>query len=187
MSETRIVSEGSRGPRGPEGPRGHRGEEGPTGPTGPGGGGGGSTGPTGSTGPAGAAGATGATGPLNEDQPSYLPGIWTETSWATPSDQAMTNGSVSGGVPVPVGGSIVGIACQLKQAIAAGSLTVTILADNVPIATLVLTTGSPTFTTFTPGVNVFSAGQLITAELAASADESPVSSIDVSVQWSPAT
>jgi hypothetical protein len=184
MSETRIVSEGRQGPRGPEGPRGPSGSIGPTGPTGGGGGGGGSTGPTG---PAGAAGATGATGPLNEDQPSYLPGLWTETSWATPSDQAMTNGTVSGGVPVPIGGSIVGIACQLKLAITAGSLTITILADSVPIASLVLTTGSPTFTTFAPGVNVFSAGQLITAELAASADEAPVSSIDVSVQWSPAT
>lgn len=75
MSETKIVSDGSRGPRGE---RGHRGPTGPTGPsgsgaTGPTGPGVGSTGPTGSTGSTGATGSTGstgATGPASSGQPT---------------------------------------------------------------------------------------------------------------------
>jgi hypothetical protein len=82
-------------------------------------------------------------------------------------------------------GSIVGIVVQLKQAITAGSLTVTVLDNGNPIASLVMTTGSPTFITFQAGENPFAAGDSLSVELDVSADQAPSSIMSVYLLWSP--
>lgn len=88
-------------------------------------------------------------------------------------------------LPVGIAGSIVGIDVQLKQVITAGSLTVTVLDNSNPIASLVMTTGSPTFITFPAGENPFIAGDLISVELDVSADQEPNSVMSVYLLWSP--
>lgn len=120
---------------------------------------------------------------------SFLPGVWAESSWSSPSDQTMVlTGTTSDGVPTPIGGSIVGIAAKLKQAITAGSVTVLVLANGSPTgASLVMTLDSPTLVTFSAGAHTFTAGQLITLELDVSSGQTPAdtNAIDVSVQWEP--
>jgi hypothetical protein len=121
---------------------------------------------------------------------SYLPGWWTALAWSAPSDQVMNFANNISGNLLPAGqsGSIVGIVAQVKQAITAGTLTVTVLDNGNPIASLVMTTGSPTFISFPLGANPFVAGDLLSVELDASADQAPSSSniISVYLLWSPA-
>jgi hypothetical protein len=118
---------------------------------------------------------------------SYLPGWWSQVGWSAPSDQVMifANNVANNQLPVGFAGSIVGIVVQLKQAITAGSLTVTVLDDSSPIASLVMTTGSPTFIQFPPGANPFAAGDVISVELDVSADQVPNGVMSVYLLWSP--
>jgi hypothetical protein len=178
MSETRLVSEGLRGPRGTEGPTGS------TGPTGP------SAGPTGSTGPTGRAGSTGPTGPTSasSNSSSYFPGFWVGAIPSVPYDaplQFANTFSANEDMFVGAAGSIRGIAAELKPAITGGTLTVTVLDNGTPIASLVMTDGSPTFVSFPAGENPFAAGDAITVELDASADQTGTTVISVYVLWSP--
>jgi hypothetical protein len=94
--------------------------------------------------------------------------------------------NVSGNLlPVGMAGSLVGIDVQLKQAITSGSLTVRVLDNGNRIASLVMTTGSPTFITFPAGANPFAAGDVLSVELDVSADQAPASIMSVYLLWSP--
>lgn len=130
----------------------------------------------------------GPTGPTPSNGfPSYLPGWWGIVGWSQPSDQVLdfSNDIANNLLVVGMAGSIVGIVVQLKQAITAGSLTVTVLDNSNPIASLVMTTGSPTFITFPIGDNPFAAGDSLSVELDVSADQAPTSILSVYLLWSP--